>query len=894
MIKRFEIWSKIFTILVILIGCGGLLGLGFDIEFLKHPFPRAYTMNAIAAVAFIFSGIALILLTSKKTSFIKQAIGKLSAAIVFLIGFIKLISLFFGFDAQFDHILFEDKLEMAVPGDHINRLGANAAFCFMCAGSALLLLRFKISKKITPANYFTFTIWVGSLLSILGYTYNAGPLTGILNYISMAFYAAAGFMFLSLAIFLAYPAQGVIKELSSPFAGGTTARKFAFPAIAFPIVLGAFRIYITSHQLIPPQMESDVVILCIVIVFTIYIYNNAVSLNKKDMERKKTEEILFKNRELLQDLYDNAPGGYYSLDAEGKFINVNNTALQWLGYTKEELIGKPIADLLTIEGKELFNKSFPIFKKRGYVKDIEFIYKRKDGSEMNILLNGSVVKNESGEFLHSRSTIVDITKRKKLEEELYRSNVFLDTILENIPNMVFVKDAKDLRFVLINKAGEQIFNVSKNEMIGKNDYDFSSKERADYFTATDREVLSKGALLDIKEELFITKTGDIWLHTKKIPITDNNGLPLYLLGVSEDITEQKKIEAALKESNEKFLRLFYSSPLAMVIRNLEDGEILDANEEYERLFGFKKKEVLGKTCAELGIISDPEFDKQILSLIVQSKSLKNIEATLYNSKKEPIDVITSIETTRLGNKDCMISAILDITEIKRTQEELKVVNKELESFTYSVSHDLRAPLRIINGYAHMIEEEGGSALTEESRRMLENIILNAKQMGLLIDDLLNFSRLGRRELVTHDTDMNIIVKPIIEQQLNGNTNYTVIIHNLHPSYCDSNLIKQVWENLISNAVKYSANIAKPVIEIGSFEEFNSIVYYIKDNGAGFDMKYYDKLFGVFQRLHKASEFEGTGVGLALAQRIILKHGGKIWAESKINEGSAFYFTVAKS
>ena len=231
--------------------------------------------------------------------------------------------------------------------------------------------------------------------------------------------------------------------------------------------------------------------------------------------------------------------------------------------------------------------------------------------------------------------------------------------------------------------------------------------------------------------------------------------------------------------------------------------------------------------------------------------------------------------------------------MERTSQ-LQMANKEMESFTYSVSHDLRAPLRIINGYSEIIKEDTHSTLSGETKRMLENITFNAKKMGDLIDDLLNFSRLGRRELTTNVTDMNAIVKPILQQHLNGNTMYTVKVENLYQCNCDSSLIKQVWENLISNAVKYSSNKPDPVIEIGSVKENNKIVYYIKDNGAGFDMKYYNKLFGVFQRLHKDAEFEGTGVGLALTQRIISKHGGRIWAEAKINEGSTFYFTVCKS
>lgn len=227
---------------------------------------------------------------------------------------------------------------------------------------------------------------------------------------------------------------------------------------------------------------------------------------------------------------------------------------------------------------------------------------------------------------------------------------------------------------------------------------------------------------------------------------------------------------------------------------------------------------------------------------------------------------------------------------KKSEEQIQELNKELESFTYSVSHDLRAPLRIISGYAEMIREDNSKNLSEEAKRMLENILLNAKRMSNLIDDLLNFSRLGRKKLTTHKTDMNAVVQTVL-QQYADHTKYNLTVNHLPPCICDSNLMKQVWENLISNAVKYSANKPDPVIELGATGENNKTVYYIADNGAGFDMKYYDKLFGVFQRLHNTAAFEGTGVGLALTQRIIAKHGGKIWAESKINEGTTFYFTV---
>jgi PAS domain S-box-containing protein len=494
----------------------------------------------------------------------------------------------------------------------------------------------------------------------------------------------------------------------------------------------------------------------------------------------------------------------------------------------------------------------------------------------------------------SKALAAEIEERQKIQEELKQNNFFLDTILENIPDMIFVKEARHLRFVQFNKAGENLIGLSKKEILGKNDHEIFPGEKADYFTQIDREVLSNGGIVDIKEEVLPTQNGDRWIRTKKIPINDDNGSPLYLLGISEDITAQIKAEAALKEYHERFLRLFYASPLAMVIRSVEDGKIIDVNEEYERLLGYKKEDLVGQTSVGMGMILDKDFSNQVRRNASDKKSVKNIEATLHNAKEEPVNVLVSIETMRLGNTDCILSALLDITERKKAEEQLKDLNKELESFSYSVSHDLRAPLRIINGYAELIISENNGSLNDDTKRMLGNIMMNSRRMGQLIDDLLNFSRLGRREIVSHTTNIDELVRTVLDEQSEDITaKYKIKINDLPPCVCDSSLVKQVWQNLISNAVKYAAKNPSPVIEIGSVKEENKLIYYIKDNGVGFDMKYYDKLFGVFQRLHTASDYEGTGVGLALVNRIIKKHGGEIRAESKINEGTTFYFTVGK-
>ncbi|SKC85947.1 ATP-binding protein [Ohtaekwangia koreensis] len=231
-------------------------------------------------------------------------------------------------------------------------------------------------------------------------------------------------------------------------------------------------------------------------------------------------------------------------------------------------------------------------------------------------------------------------------------------------------------------------------------------------------------------------------------------------------------------------------------------------------------------------------------------------------------------------------------DLNKNLLQLEEVNKELESFSYSVSHDLRAPVRALAGFSKMLEEDYQDSLDDEGKRLLGIIRKNALKMGTLIDDLLEFSKMGRKEIKKTMVEVQPMVKSISDEIVDVNKyNAEVIINPLTPVQADQALLTQVWINLISNALKYSAKKEQPKVEVGSYTDKNEIIYYVKDNGAGFDMEYADKLFGVFQRLHKPNDFEGTGVGLAIVHRIVTKHGGRVWAEAKPNEGAIFSFAL---
>jgi len=235
----------------------------------------------------------------------------------------------------------------------------------------------------------------------------------------------------------------------------------------------------------------------------------------------------------------------------------------------------------------------------------------------------------------------------------------------------------------------------------------------------------------------------------------------------------------------------------------------------------------------------------------------------------------------------------NITDRKKAEEQIKALNQELQSFTYSVAHDLRAPLRAIDGYAGIMEEDYQNILDDEGRKLIKTIMRNAKMMGKLIDDLLDFSRIGKLSVQHQPVNMEHLLESVLDSQFPGiRSNPTkVVIQKLEPVRCDNSLMRYVFTNLVSNAVKYSRNRATPEITIGSTPKNEEIVYFIRDNGVGFDMKYADKLFGVFTRLHKMADFEGTGVGLAIVHRIITRHGGRVWAEAEVDKGATFYFSL---
>jgi PAS domain S-box-containing protein len=545
-----------------------------------------------------------------------------------------------------------------------------------------------------------------------------------------------------------------------------------------------------------------------------------------------------------------------------------------------------------------------ILKSNNRTRNIPIIFATAESKERKFIIKGYdegaidyFFKPLDPEVVKAKVTVllkIQLQKNELLEKNLSLQKSAL--LINNSADIIGIIDAKTFKIEEINNAFTLLLGYSREETKGTALPFFLSNEDRNWLKSLQQDQKGKDRI-SFETRIYCKDRSIKWLQWKVV-IKDGKWFVN-----ARDITEVKQVEkvrnylaTVVKQSND-----------AIYIHDHE-GKIISWNEGAEKIYGYSESEALQMKI--WNIIPDylENQMEKLLGNILNGEKIQALETKRITKHGKMIDVLFSAAVTIEPGYDLKSIAITerDITEQKQADEQirqlnadlksnimqLEATNNELESFSYSVSHDLRAPLRALDGYSKMIEEDYSKELDMEAKRLLGNIQSNARRMGILIDDLLAFSRLGRKEIQRSRVDVQRMVENILTE-ISHSTKVIakVKISELPAAEADHGLLQQVWVNLISNAIKYSGKKEMPEIEIGSIHSNQETIYFIKDNGSGFDMQYADKLFGVFQRLHNPKEFEGTGVGLAIVHRIITKHGGRIWADAKKNEGAVFYFTL---
>ncbi len=616
-------------------------------------------------------------------------------------------------------------------------------------------------------------------------------------------------------------------------------------------------------------------------------------------------------------------------DENLNIVEANERAIQHYGYSKEELLNKSFWDIRSPEERALLLSHIEQVEAAGG-QIFETIHIKKDGIKFPAEINLHVISIEGKKYF--QDIIRDITERKAALFALEQSEKHFHSLFENMLNgyayckMIFNdnNDPQDFIYLDANKSFERLTGLK--EVKGK-----KVSEVIPGIRQTDPglfERYGRVSLSGIPEVFEINVEAlNMWFS-----ISVYSPLKEYFVAVFDVITERKNADIALRASEALYHSLVENIP-ASIFRKNREGCYEFVNSRFCQLKDLKEDEIIGKTPIEL---SEYEAAKEAGGKF-QSESGLRQQTIVHGSEHHELIMKTGqhieleevypqpdgtikyyhvIKAPIISHAGEIIGSQgiqFDVTDRKMAQREieklnseledrikqrtiqLETSNKELEAFSYSVSHDLRAPLRALDGFAKILLEDYSHKLDAEGQRLCNIIISNAKKMGQLIDDLLAFSRIGRQGISQSSIDMNAIVNEVFQELITDKIKDQIefTVQPLPESYGDLSMMRQVWRNLIGNAIKFSSTRSKSIIEVGalSYDDEKNIVYYVRDNGVGFNMQYADKLFGVFQRLHRVNEFEGTGVGLAIVQRIIHRHGGQIWAESEENKGATFYFNI---
>jgi PAS domain S-box-containing protein len=623
-------------------------------------------------------------------------------------------------------------------------------------------------------------------------------------------------------------------------------------------------------------------------------------------ERKQSEKALRNSEGQLRTLVQSIPDLVWLKDKDGVYLSCNPMFERFFGARGKDIIGKTDFDFVERELAGLFREhDCKAMEAAEPTKNEEWITFADDGHHALLETIRAPIYDDSGTFIGVLGVGRDITERKQTEEALRQSNGMLRKIFEATPDQLQLID-RDFRILKAN--WKRPYEYVPKEIRSQNPYCYEAYYGLDgpCERCHTLEVFRTGK--PIIMEKHNPRIGRV--EIRAFPLQDDSGEVTMVLEHIRDINEHWCAENALRESEQRYRLLIETANEGIVVA--QSDYLKFVNPMMCDLTGYTDEELLSLPFLDFVHTDDREFlranflnrlagkesdTRYSFRILKKDKSIKWVDLSGvkidWEGQPATLDFITDITERKQAEEEInRLNAELELRVIERTAQ-LEAANKELEAFSYSVSHDLRAPLRHIDGYVGLLVSRCRNGLTDKGLHYLESIAASARQMGILIDDLLKFSRTGRAEMHSERLDMNQALQDALNPLKEFHSERTIewVIGDLPSVQGDYAMLRQVWANLLGNAVKYTRKREAARIEVNFRERNDEIVFVVSDNGVGFDMQYGSKLFGVFQRLHSEEEFEGTGIGLATVQRIIARHRGRVWAEAELNQGANFYFTL---
>ncbi len=648
----------------------------------------------------------------------------------------------------------------------------------------------------------------------------------------------------------------------------------------------------------------------------------------------QTQKALLESEVRHRLLFETSLDAIILTSPNGQIYSVNPAACRMFGGNEEEIVAVGRQGLVDNEDPNL-EAALREWEREGkYIAELTFV--RKDGSKFTGEVSSSVFLNGRGEA-HTSMIIRDVSERRRYEEHLKRLQILFNET-QRISRTGGWEFNPATGMLECTDETYNILGVSK-DLISRDLGQYASllvpddKER---LATAFRYVVERGIPYDLELHLITSEGIERWVRTEG-RAEWKEGKIVRVYGTFMDVTERKLSEAELSESEELFRNIFHHHAAVMLLLDPKTGNIFDANDAAVTFYGWPKEKLMTMKIQDINTLPPEEVAKAMNKVFDRNRVHFEFSHRLADGSVRDVEVFSS--RIDIKGRTLLHSIIIDITSRKRAEKEilrlnkelewkieertrelrdtqlallnvvddlnistkelsvanqsLKAVNKELEAFSYSVSHDLRAPLRSIDGFSQALLEDCADRLDEDGKKYLDRIRRATQHMSQLIDDLLNLSRITKSELNRHEFDLGRIARETVEilKQRYPQSNLTVDIQDNVIVNGDRLLISVVMTNLLDNAWKFTKHCDHPRISFGEIVINGERIFFVRDNGAGFDMNYADKLFGVFQRLHRFDEYPGTGIGLATVQRIINRHGGRIWAESEVNKGATFYFTL---